>query len=274
MKKEGKLLTKAQKEAKDRNEMRMKQMLEAGAGKVAGLESQAEKKKPVYEATKKKKGPKKEEDDLEAAAARAQAQRQAEEERRKKEQEEKAKAEAEAAAAAPKEESDELDDWEKAADAEDVKDSWDLPLTRRSGRSQSPTEELRLLRRNPLLRRRLLLRRPRLLRRRRRRRKKKNPLRKNQKKKSRLRDKKPMPREKQKPRSEERNSTRKPWPLDRRRTCARPSVVFLATSILVKRSCWTRSDRHTCKKARLAVSRNRLARPTSLWMRFVKRLLW
>jgi translation initiation factor 5B len=129
MKKEGKLLTKAQKEAKDRNEMRMKQMLEAGAGKVAGLESQAEKKKPVYEATKKKKGPKKEEDDLEAAAARAQAQRQAEEERRKKEQEEKAKAEAEAAAAAaaPKEESDELDDWEKAADADDVKDSWDAP---------------------------------------------------------------------------------------------------------------------------------------------------
>lgn len=107
--------------------MRMKQMLEAGAGKVAGLESQAEKKKPVYEATKKKKGPKKEEDDLEAAAARAQAQRQAEEERRKKEQEEKSKAEAEAAAAAPKEESDELDDWEKAADAEDVKDSWDAP---------------------------------------------------------------------------------------------------------------------------------------------------
>ncbi|RMJ28900.1 Translation Initiation Factor [Aspergillus sp. HF37] len=128
MKKEGKLLTKAQKEAKDRNEMRMKQMLEAGAGKVAGLdESQAEKKKPVYEATKKKKGPKKEEDDLEAAAARAQAQRQAEEERRKKEQEEKAKAEAEAVAAAPKEESDELEDWEKAADADDVKDSWDAP---------------------------------------------------------------------------------------------------------------------------------------------------
>lgn len=130
LKKEGKLLTKAQKEAKDRNEMRMKQMLEAGVGKVAGLdESQAEKKKPVYEA-KKKKGPKKQEDDLEAAAARAQAQRKAEEERRK-EQEEKAKAEAEAAAAAaaaaPEEDGDELDDWEKAADAEDVKDSWDAP---------------------------------------------------------------------------------------------------------------------------------------------------
>lgn len=107
--------------------MRMRQMLEAGVGKVAGLEAQAEKKKPTYEG-KKKKGPKKQEEDLEAAAARAQAQRQAEDERRQKEAEAKAKAEAEAAAAAaaPEEES-ELEDWEKAADAEEVKDSWDAP---------------------------------------------------------------------------------------------------------------------------------------------------
>lgn len=106
--------------------MRMRQMLDAGVGKVAGLGDQAEKKKPTQEA-KKKKGGKKQEDDLEAAAARAQAQRQAEDERRQKEQE-KAKAEAEAAAAAaPKEDSDDLDDWEKAADAEDVKDTWDAP---------------------------------------------------------------------------------------------------------------------------------------------------
>ena len=127
LRKEGKLLTKAQKEAKERNEMRMKQMLAAGVGKVAGLdEGQPEKKKPTYE-PKKRKGPKKQEEDLEAAAARAQAQRQAEDERRKKEAEEKAKAEAEAAAAAAPEESDEIDDWEKAADAEDVKDSWDAP---------------------------------------------------------------------------------------------------------------------------------------------------
>ena len=129
LRKEGKLLTKAQKEAKERNEMRMKQMLEAGVGKVAGLnEGQAEKKKPAHD-FKKKRGPKKQEEDLEAAAARAQAQRQAEDERRKKEAEEKAKAEAEAAAAAAAapEESDEIDDWEKAADADDVKDSWDAP---------------------------------------------------------------------------------------------------------------------------------------------------
>ncbi|KAL5359706.1 hypothetical protein BJX96DRAFT_148922 [Aspergillus floccosus] len=131
LRREGKLLTKAQKEAKERNELRLKQMLAAGAGKVAGLEDkQAEKKKPVYENKKKKKGPSKQEDDLEAAAARARAQREAEEERRRKEEEEKkAKAEAEAAAAAAAAagEESELEDWEKAADAEDVKDSWDAP---------------------------------------------------------------------------------------------------------------------------------------------------
>ncbi|KAL4881252.1 hypothetical protein BJY04DRAFT_207648 [Aspergillus karnatakaensis] len=129
LRKEGKLLTKAQKEAKERNELRMKQMLEAGVGKVAGLEGGAERKKPVYD-NRKKKGGKKQEEDLEAAAARAKAQREAEDERRRKEEEEqKAKAEAEAAAAsaAAGAESDDLDDWEKAADADDVKDSWDAP---------------------------------------------------------------------------------------------------------------------------------------------------
>lgn len=129
LKREGKLLTKAQREAKERNELRMKQMLAAGVGTVAGLEEGgAEKKRPVYE-NKKKKAPKKHEEDLEAAAARAKAQREAEEERRRKEEEErKAKAEAEAAAAsAAAGEGSEDDDWEKAADAEDVKDSWDAP---------------------------------------------------------------------------------------------------------------------------------------------------
>ncbi|KAL4911284.1 hypothetical protein BDW74DRAFT_142705 [Aspergillus multicolor] len=129
LRREGKLLTKAQKEAKERNELRMKQMLAAGVGTVAGLQKdQEEKKRPVYE-NRKKKGPKKHEEDLEAAAARAKAQREAEDERRRKEEEErKAKAEAEAAAAAKAAgEESELDDWEKAADAEDVKDSWDAP---------------------------------------------------------------------------------------------------------------------------------------------------
>ncbi|KAL4768870.1 hypothetical protein BDW60DRAFT_113092 [Aspergillus nidulans var. acristatus] len=132
LRREGKLLTKAQKEARERNELRMKQMLAAGVGTVAGLQKdQPEKKKPVYE-NKKKKGPKRQDEDLEAAAARARAQREAEDERRRKEEEErKAKAEAEAAAAAAAaaagDEESELDDWEKAADAEEVKESWDAP---------------------------------------------------------------------------------------------------------------------------------------------------
>ncbi|KAJ5586901.1 Eukaryotic translation initiation factor 5B [Penicillium hispanicum] len=132
LRKEGKLLTKAQREAQAKNELRMKQMLAAGVGKVAGLEEGgAEKKRPVYE-NRKKKGGKKQEDDLEAAAERARLQREAEDERRRKEAEEKAKAEAAAAkaaaAAAPVEEDDAIDDWEKAAEEEDdVKDSWDAP---------------------------------------------------------------------------------------------------------------------------------------------------
>ncbi|KAJ5678811.1 Eukaryotic translation initiation factor 5B [Penicillium macrosclerotiorum] len=129
LRKEGKLLTKAQKELQAKNELRMKQMLAAG-GKVAGLEEgTAEKKRPVYE-NRKKKGGKKQEDDLEAAAERARAQREAEDERRKKEAEEKAKAEAEAAAKSKSasEDDDAVDDWEKAADLDDdVKDSWDAP---------------------------------------------------------------------------------------------------------------------------------------------------
>ncbi|CAL5872737.1 uncharacterized protein PFLUO_LOCUS7004 [Penicillium psychrofluorescens] len=138
LRKQGKLLTKAQKEQQAKNELRMKQMLAAG-GKVAGLEGGAEKKRPVYDQKKKKKGGKKEEDDLEAAAARAQAQREAEEERRK-EAEEKAKAKAEAeAAAAPAEDSDGIDDWEKAADMDDdVKDSWDAPSDEEEEKEKKP----------------------------------------------------------------------------------------------------------------------------------------
>lgn len=127
LRREGKLLTKAQKEAQAKNELRMKQLLASGV-QVAGLESGGEKKRPVYE-NRKKKGGKKQEEDLEAAAERARLQREAEDERRKKEAEEKAKAEADAKAkAAPAEEEDAVDDWEAAAEAEDdVKDSWDAP---------------------------------------------------------------------------------------------------------------------------------------------------
>lgn len=119
--------------------MRMKQMLASGVGTVAGLdESQAEKKRPVYDA-KKKKAPKKQEEDLEAAAARAKAQREAEEERRKKEEEQNAKEEAEAAAAAAAApEESEGEDWEKMAEAEDVKDSWDAPSDEEEPKAAAP----------------------------------------------------------------------------------------------------------------------------------------
>ena len=140
LKKEGKLLSKSQKVAKERNELRMKQMLAAGVGKVAGLgEQPTEKKKPVHES--RKKGPKKQEEDLEAAAARAHVQRQAEEEeRRRKEEEERVKQEAEVAAAAAEDESDGFEDWEQAADAEDVKGK-DASSAKASGKEIKKTEE-------------------------------------------------------------------------------------------------------------------------------------
>ena len=134
LKKEGKLLTPAQKEANKRNELRRQQMLQAGV-KVAGLDEgagESERKKPVYD-TKKKKGPKKEDEEarLEEAKKAAEAavrQREEEQERQREEAEAKALAEKQAAeAAAADAESDGLEDWEKEADAdeENVKESWD-----------------------------------------------------------------------------------------------------------------------------------------------------
>ena len=127
LRKQGLLLTKAQKEAKEKSELRKQQMLAAGVT-VAGLEEPSEKKKPVYD-TRKKKGPKKIDEEavlLEAQkAAEAEAQRLVEErERLRFEEEEKAKAEAEAKAL--QEDSSGLEDWEATADAEDnIKESWD-----------------------------------------------------------------------------------------------------------------------------------------------------
>lgn len=139
LKKEGKLLTKAQKEANQRNELKRQQMLAAG-GKVAGLEEPAEKKKPVYD-NKKKKGLKKPGEDArleeEKLAAEADARRQAEqEERLRLEEEEKTKAEAAAAAA-----------LENESDSDpNVKESWDAESdeegtepTPRTSKIQEPT---------------------------------------------------------------------------------------------------------------------------------------
>ena len=128
LKREGKLLTKSQKEQNQRNEIKRLQMLAAG-GKVAGLDEPTEKKKPVYD-NKRKKGLKKPGDDArleeEKAAAEAEARRKAEdEERQKLEAEEKANAEAAAAAAAAAAESDSLGDWDAETDSDNVKESWD-----------------------------------------------------------------------------------------------------------------------------------------------------
>ena len=131
LKKEGKLMTPAQREAHRRNELKREQMLAAGV-KVAGLDEEpAEKKKPVYD-NKKKKGLKKPGDDAriqeEREAAEAEARRQTEEaERLRLEEEEKARVAA-AASAAEERESDGLEDWEAVADADDgnVKESWEI----------------------------------------------------------------------------------------------------------------------------------------------------
>ncbi|PVH85979.1 P-loop containing nucleoside triphosphate hydrolase protein [Cadophora sp. DSE1049] len=129
-KKDGTYLTKAQREEKLRNEMKLKQMIAAGV-KVGGPEG-GEKKKAVYD--KKKKGGRKnpEEAKLEEEKALAEAAERARKEAEQKLAEAAAKAEkdaAEAAAAAAKkgEESDLDDDWEVAAaeSEDDIKDSWD-----------------------------------------------------------------------------------------------------------------------------------------------------
>ncbi|KAL8788822.1 MAG: hypothetical protein Q9213_001493 [Squamulea squamosa] len=145
LKKEGKLLTKAQMEQNKKNELKRQQMLAAGA-QVAGLEDHeaGERKKPVYD-NKKKKGHKKPGEDArlaeEKAVAEAEARRQAEEQERLRiEAEEKAEAEAEAVTAAAAEvESDGLEDWEAVADADnEIKDSWDADSDEDSNKVASP----------------------------------------------------------------------------------------------------------------------------------------
>lgn len=136
LRKEGKLLSEADRKRKQQQELRLKQMLESGA-KVAGLTDGIEEKKKPVSSEKKRKGPKKEEVDLEAAAERARLE--AERQRQAKEAEEAAAAvaAAEAAAAAKNDESSELDDWEKAAD-EDIKDSWDAETDEETPETSQP----------------------------------------------------------------------------------------------------------------------------------------
>ncbi|KAI9760409.1 MAG: hypothetical protein M4579_001705 [Chaenotheca gracillima] len=163
LKKEGKFMTKAQKAEKERNELRMKQMLAAG-GKVAGLEENIDKKRPVYDKKKKsKKGLDEQQQKEDAKALEAEQSRLKEEEERRLEAEKlEAQAEAEAEAEAKTEAGvDDVDaDWEAAVEQdEDVKESWDadtdeedakrktngatttLPLGQRKPEADSDSEE-------------------------------------------------------------------------------------------------------------------------------------
>ena len=125
LKREGKLLTDTEKKRQQQQQLRMKQMLESGA-QVAGLaDGNEDKKKPKFD--KKRKGPQKEEVDLEAAAEKARLEAEAaaaERQRKAKEAAEAAAAAAAADAETKPTDEDDLEDWEKAAE-EDVKDDWD-----------------------------------------------------------------------------------------------------------------------------------------------------
>lgn len=133
LKKEGKYLTKAQKDTQAQQKLRMQQMLESGV-KVAGLEAPTETvKAPKYDSKKKKSG-KKAEDAKKAeeeAAAEAAAAEKLKEMHISEEQIRATEAAAEeargAAEAKKKEDGDnEMESWENQADAmDDIKDSWD-----------------------------------------------------------------------------------------------------------------------------------------------------
>jgi translation initiation factor 5B len=136
-------MTKAQKEAKAKNELRLQQLLEQGGTKVAGLADEVDKKKkPVYDDRKKKKK-------KQAESQQEKEAREAEEAAKKMEElklaEEQAAAAAEAAekarldAEAKKgEDGDSADDWEAQADElEGVKDSWDVDTDEEEERKAS-----------------------------------------------------------------------------------------------------------------------------------------
>ena len=136
-------MTKAQKEAKAKNELRLQQLLEQGGTKVAGLADEADKKKkPVYDDRKKKKKKQaetqqeKEAREAEEAAKKLEELKLAEEQAAAaSEAAEKAKLDAEAKKG---EDGDSADDWEAQADElEGVKDSWDVDTDEEEERKAS-----------------------------------------------------------------------------------------------------------------------------------------
>jgi translation initiation factor 5B len=130
-------MTKAQKEAKAKNDLRLKQMLESEGTKVAALagEEVEQKKKPVYDDRKKRKKAAREAREAEEAAQKLAELKIAEE------QAAAAAAEAEKArldAEAKKGEGDSGDDWEALADEDEgLKDSWDVDTDEEEERKAS-----------------------------------------------------------------------------------------------------------------------------------------
>ncbi|EEY14652.1 eukaryotic translation initiation factor 5B [Verticillium alfalfae VaMs.102] len=126
LKKEGKYMTKAQKEEKARNEGKLQQMIAAGI-KVgpADEEGETEKKKPADRKKGGRKAAEKVDEEKVLAEAAARAKEQAEKLLKEAEEEARRKAAEEEAKAAKKPESDVEEDWEAASDSDDVKDSWD-----------------------------------------------------------------------------------------------------------------------------------------------------
>jgi translation initiation factor 5B len=135
-------MTKAQKEAKAKNDLRLKQMLESEGTKVAALagEEVEQKKKPVYDDRKKRKKAAEEQKAREAREAEEAAQKLAEL-KIAEEQAAAAAAEAEKArldAEAKKGEGDSGDDWEALADEDEgLKDSWDVDTDEEEERKAS-----------------------------------------------------------------------------------------------------------------------------------------
>lgn len=94
LRKEGKLLTKAQKEAQRLAKLRHEQLLASGNVRVQALEDDGNKPKKVVYGNKKKKGPTKEEQEKKKQEAAERKQKEEEEKKRKEEEEAKKAAEA------------------------------------------------------------------------------------------------------------------------------------------------------------------------------------
>ncbi|RKF60588.1 Eukaryotic translation initiation factor 5B [Erysiphe neolycopersici] len=143
-KRDGTYLTRAQREEKLRNEMKLNQMIAAGV-KIGGA-NKGEKKKPTYDRKKKntRKNPEEAKLEEEKALAEAADRAKLEAERNLAEAAAKAKEESEIATVVKSNDESDLDDWELATldSKEDVKESWDADSEKEEDLSKKSTSEL------------------------------------------------------------------------------------------------------------------------------------